>query len=145
NYTNTTAKFRLMKTSRKLTLNLLAVCCAIVAADAARGATVGVNPGAAWQGYMNVFNTPQTGGGYQFGQPWGTADLCATFSGPTLTLSPNTIGDPASYWYSPSGGPGAVGNKSMDANFYVETTGVYTGQTLTFEGTVLANTLFGKT
>ena len=31
----------------------------------------------------------------------------------------------------------------MDANFYVETTGVYTGQTLTFSGDVLSNTLFG--
>jgi hypothetical protein len=31
----------------------------------------------------------------------------------------------------------------MDANMYVETTGVYTGQTLTFTGNVLANTLVG--
>jgi hypothetical protein len=31
----------------------------------------------------------------------------------------------------------------MDANMYVETTGLYTGQTLTFTGNVLANTLFG--
>jgi hypothetical protein len=33
----------------------------------------------------------------------------------------------------------------MDANMYVETTGVYTGQTVTFTGEVLANTLFGNT
>ena len=32
----------------------------------------------------------------------------------------------------------------MDANMYVETTGVYSGQTLTFTGDVLANTLFGN-
>lgn len=31
----------------------------------------------------------------------------------------------------------------MDANMYIETTGVYTGQTLTFTGDVLSNTLFG--
>jgi hypothetical protein len=31
----------------------------------------------------------------------------------------------------------------MDANMYVETTGVFTGQTLTFTGDVVANTLFG--
>jgi hypothetical protein len=31
----------------------------------------------------------------------------------------------------------------MDANMYVETTGVYTGQTLTFTGNVLSNSLVG--
>jgi hypothetical protein len=39
------------------------------------------------------------------------------------------------------GQPGATGNKFMDANMYVETTGVYPGQTLTFTGTVLSSTL----
>ena len=77
------------------------------------------------------------------GSGWGTADLTATFSGPVLTLGPNTINDPNPFWYSPSGGPGAVGHKSMDAQMYVETNGVYTGQTLTFTGNVLANTLVG--
>jgi len=132
-----------MKTPQKLSLKLLAICCAMAAAGGASAATVGVDPSASWQGYMNVFETPQNGGAFVFGSGWGTADLCATFSGPTLTLSPNTINDPNPYWYSPSGGPGAVGNKSMDANFYVETTGVYTGQALTFTGDVLSNTLFG--
>src|SRR5437879_5362770 len=75
--------------------------------------TVGVDPSAHWLGFMNVFETPQHGGGYVYGSGWGTADLSATFSGSVLTLSPNTIGDPNSFWYSPSGGPGAVGNKSM--------------------------------
>ena len=76
-----------------------------------------------------------------FGSSWGTADLVATFSGPTLTLQPNSVNDPNPYWYTPSGGPGSTGNKLMDANMYVETTGLYTGQTLTFTGDVLANTL----
>jgi hypothetical protein len=116
---------------------------ALFAITCANAATVTVDPTASWLGFMNVFNTPQQGGAYQFGQGWGTADLTATFAGPVLTLGPNTINDPNSYWYSPSGGPGAVGNKSMDANMYVETTGVYSGQTLTFTGNVLANTLFG--
>lgn len=107
--------------------------------------TVTVDPGAAWLGFMNVFETPQNGGAYVFGSPWGTADLRAVFNGPVLTLSPNTINDPDPFWYQPMGGPGSVGNKSMDANMYVETTGVYTGQTLTFEGTVLSNTLIGQT
>ena len=105
--------------------------------------TLSVNPGASWQGYMNVFETPQHGGAFVFGSGWGVADLTATFSGPVLTLGPNTINDANSFWYSPSGGPGSVGNKTMDANMYVETTGLYTGQTLTFTGDVLSNTLFG--
>jgi hypothetical protein len=102
---------------------------------------------------MNVFDLPQnTGNGlpypsnlgaYQFGQAWGTADLRATFSGTTLTLQANTIGDPNAYWYKPSGGPGAIGNKIMDANMYVETTGGFAGQTLNFSGYVLNNNLVG--
>ncbi|PWU19219.1 MAG: hypothetical protein C5B50_07150 [Verrucomicrobia bacterium] len=119
-------------------------CTVLASLVGANAASLTVDPSAGWIGFMNVFETPQHGGAYVFGQAWGTADLTATFSGPVLTLGPNTIGDPASFWYSPSGGPGSVGNKSMDANMYVETTGVYTGQTLTFNGTVLSNTLFGN-
>jgi PEP-CTERM motif len=120
------------------------VLCALMATPGSdRAATVSVDPGASWVGYMNIFETPQNGGAYVFGSSWGTADLTATFSGPVLTLGPNTINDPNPFWYSPSGGPGAIGNKTMDANMYVETTGVFTGQTLTFDGDVLANTLFG--
>ena len=120
----------------------------------AASSTVSVpNSSAGFQGFMNVFDIPQNAslppypnnlGPYQFGSSWGTADLTATFAGSVLTLGPNTIGDPSSYWYQPSGGPGAVGNKIMDANFYNETTGVFTGQTLNFTGTVLQNTLVGS-
>jgi hypothetical protein len=110
----------------------------------ANAVDVAVDPDAPWQGYMNVFEIPQNGGGYVFGSPWGTADLCATWAGPTLTLSPNTIGDPNPFWYIPSGGPGAIGNKTMDANMYVEKTGLYAGQTVVFSGTVVANTLVGQ-
>jgi hypothetical protein len=93
---------------------------------------------------MNVSETPQNGGAYVFGSSWGTSDLTATFSGPVLTLGPNSVNDPSNFWYTPAGGPGSVGNKIMDANMYVETTGVYTGQTLTFAGSVLSNTLVGS-
>jgi hypothetical protein len=110
----------------------------------AGAAVVNVDPAAAWQGFMNVYSLPTSGGGYDFGSAWGPADLRATFSGPVLTLAPNTIADAASYWYTPSGGPDSVGNKIMDANFYVETTGTYSGQTLTFTGLVLGNTMTGK-
>lgn len=121
------------------------VGCALLCANtAAWGVTVTVDPSAAWIGFMNVLETPQNGGGYVFGQGWGTPDLVATFSGPVLTLAPNTIGDPNSFWYTPSGGPGAVGNKIMDANMYVEPAGSLPGQTVTFTGNVLANTLVGN-
>jgi hypothetical protein len=116
----------------------------IVTPNSNAAAQVAVTPTAGWQGYMNVFNLPSAGGAYMFGSSWGIPDLCATWSGNVLTLSPNTINDPSSYWYTPSGAPGATGNKIMDANFYVETTGIYSGQTLTFSGNVLANTLAGK-
>jgi hypothetical protein len=128
---------------------LIVVAAAVLAVGASQRlsaqTTLNVDSSAAWQGFMNVFETPQHGGGYVFGSGWGTADLCATFSGSVLTLSPNTVADPSSFWYTPSGGPGAVGNKTMDANMYVETTGLYSGQTLTFTGNVLANTLVGHT
>jgi hypothetical protein len=91
---------------------------------------------------MNVFELPSNGGGYVFGSGWGVADLNASFSGPILTLTPNTIGDPNPFWYTPSGGPGATGNKTMDANMYVEVNGGgLSGQNVTFTGLVLGNTL----
>ena len=129
---------------KNIILSNIVLCALMATPNSVRAdATVNVDPGASWQGFMNVFEIPQNGGAYVYGSSWGTADLTATFSGPILTLGPNTIGDPNPFWYSPSGGPGAIGNKTMDANMYVETTGVFTGQTLTFTGDVLANTLFG--
>jgi len=131
-------------------------CLAIFAVANARGdATVTVDPGAPWIGYMNVFDIPQNAslgpyppneGPYMFGSAWGTADLMASFAGPVLTLKPNSIGDPNPYWYIGGGAPGAIGNKIMDANMYVDipaNTG-FNGITLTFKGTVLANTLVGS-
>jgi hypothetical protein len=116
----------------------------VPAAPVLADATVTVDPGHPWLGFMNVFEIPQNGGAYVFGSPWGTADLRATFSGPVLGLSPNTVNDPDPFWYTPSGQPGATGNKIMDANMYVETTGVYTGETLTFTGLVLSDTLLAS-
>ena len=113
-------------------------------------------------GFMNVFNLPPgatvlpTGAGgpngpangaYQFSSSWAPADLVSSFAGNTLTLRPNQIGDPNIYWYQGpnvnNGGPGAPGNKIMDASLYNETTGVYVNQTLSFTGNVLANSLNG--
>jgi hypothetical protein len=129
---------------RNLAITSLAACAFLVTGINANAANVAVNPAMTWLGYMNVSEIPQNGGGFLWGSGWGTADLCATWAGPVLTLSPNTIGDPNPYWYTPSGGPGAKGNKIMDANMYVETTGLYSGQTLTFSGNVLFNTLVGN-
>lgn len=106
---------------------------------------------APWLGYMNVFELPANGGGYVFGSSWGIADLNASFNdgAGTLTLSPNTIGDPNEFWYQDTtgsgntspGGPGAPGNKIMEASLYQEAAaGVLNGQTVTFSGMVLSNT-----
>ncbi|HEX3601271.1 MAG TPA: hypothetical protein VHU84_14060 [Lacipirellulaceae bacterium] len=132
-----------MKRFQAMTL----ICCGVLCAAAlsVKAATVLVDPAASWVGFMNVSETPQNGGGYVFGSSWGTSDLTAVFSGSTLALGPNSVNDPSNFWYTPAGGPGSVGNKTMDANMYVETNGVYTGQNLTFSGTVLSNTLVGST
>ena len=98
-----------------------------------------VDPTKTWVGYMNWYETPQNGGGFTPGGFWGTADLRATFSGSVLSLLPNTIGDPAGYWYV-STGNNSVGNKIMDANMYVEP-GSLPGVTMTFAGTCNNNTM----
>jgi hypothetical protein len=118
-------------------------CVALSAHDCATAATttVTVDPAAAWLGYMNVSELPTNGGAYVFGSAWGTPDLPATFSGPVLTLAPNSIGDADPFWYVGGGGPGKPGNKIMGANMYVEPTGgVLSGQTVVFTGQVLTNT-----
>jgi hypothetical protein len=121
-------------------VQLLAVAMIAGAATSSQAATVYVDPSSGgWNGYMNVFDL---GGGYQFGSGWGIADLNASFNDPAnkLTLSPNTIGDPNPYWYTPFGGPGAAGNKIMEANLYRQVDdGSLSGQTVTFQGTVLSN------
>lgn len=96
---------------------------------------------APWLAFMNVFELPANGGGFVFGSPWGIADLTAQFDdgASTLTMGPNTIGDPDPFWYIGGGGPGAQGNKIMQANLYQESVGGLAGQTVTFEGNVLSN------
>lgn len=91
-------------------------------------------------GYMNVFELDGTT--FVFGSPWGFGDLVASFSGPLLTLSPNTIGDPDPFWYIGGGGPGAAGNKIMEAVSYFETLdGSLAGQTVNFSFEVLSSSL----
>jgi hypothetical protein len=104
---------------------------------------VTVDPSEINLGFMNVFNLPAPDGDgtFQFASEWGLPDLTATYSGSILTLGPNTIGDPDPYWYIGGGGPGAAGNKIMEANTYGEANGGLSGETVTFSGSVLANTL----
>jgi hypothetical protein len=115
----------------------------LLVVPAASAATVNVSQSSGpWLGWMNVFELPANGGAYLWGSPWGIGDLVAVFNDPAnqLTLKPNSIGDPSPYWYQGGGGPGAPGNKTMEANLYQEYTDVYNGQVLTFEGVVSANT-----
>ena len=103
--------------------------------------SVTVDPAETWLGYMNVFDLPSAGGARRISDVWPPANLNASFSGPVLKLSPNTISDPATYWYIGGGGSGKAGNKIMEANMYVEKTGSLSGKTVTFSGNVLSNTL----
>lgn len=114
--------------------------------------TYTVDQGAPWLGYMNWFALPIDGGAFVGGGVWGVPDLVSVFdnNASTLTLSPNSINDPNEYWYQCTGSgtapncgsPGALGNKIMDANTYVELpTDTVNGQTVTFQGTVLSNSL----
>ncbi|HWY29529.1 MAG TPA: hypothetical protein VNX46_02165, partial [Candidatus Acidoferrum sp.] len=107
---------------KKLVLSTLTLGVSALCASQATAQTVTVDPTTLTSGYMNVFNItggPGLGiaaaGAYQFGSGWGLADLTSSFSGSTVTLGPNQINDPSSYWYTPAGQPGAVGNKIMDA------------------------------
>ncbi|MBX3381326.1 MAG: PEP-CTERM sorting domain-containing protein [Phycisphaeraceae bacterium] len=129
--------------NKTLTVLIAGAACAA----GAQAVVVNVDQGpAGWIGYMNVFELPANGGGFVFGSGWGTNDLNSSFDNgaSTLTLSPNTIGDPNPFWYTPSGGPGAMGNKIMEANLYHEVTDTLSGQTVTFQGKVLSNTLAGS-
>jgi len=110
---------------------------------------VTVDPGAAWQGFMNVFELDRTGplparGNFVFPSGWGFNDLTASFdSNNCLVLGPNTIGDPDPFWYIGGGGPGALGNKWMDANGFVQNSNnpTFSGVNVTFAGIVKEDTL----
>lgn len=124
-------------------IQMMLVAAALCASGAqAVNVTMG-DSSSGWNGFMNVFETPEHGGSYVFGSGWGIGDLNASFNdgAGTVTMTPNTIGDPNPFWYSPSGGPGAIGNKVMDANLYHQVDGSYSGQTVTFQGVVLSNSL----
>ncbi|MEY3894649.1 MAG: hypothetical protein RLZZ214_168 [Verrucomicrobiota bacterium] len=124
---------------QRMTVDYVRVYAPIATAPAS--STVTVDPAETWLGYMHVADLPASGGTYRYGSTWNVSDLRTRFAGSTLTLSPNTINDAATYWYIGGGAPGRPGNKIMTANMYVEKTGSLSGKTVTFTGTVTANTL----
>ena len=131
-----------MKASIKIAaLASMTVCALFSTMDRATAqAIVTVDSGQDWIGFMNVFALPANGGGYQFGSSWGTADLQASFSaGNLLTLSPctNVWETSDTYWVQADG---ITPNEDMDANMYVQNNAL-AGQTVTFEGATVANTL----
>lgn len=120
--------------------SLLCAAALITSSVSAQNVFVGESD-AGWFGYMNVFNLPSDGGAFQFGSSWGIGDLVANFDdgANTVTMSPNTIGDPNPYWYIGGGGPGAQGNKIMEANLYQQVDDSFAGQNVVFSGEILSN------
>jgi len=107
-------------------------------------AALTVDSGTMTNGYMNVFDLPTAGGAYNAAQsgPWAVPDLRADFtSASSVTLAPCYVADSGTFWYTPSGQPGATGNKIMEANLYGQADGTYAGKTVRFSGTVPSYTL----
>ncbi len=128
----------------RITTCIAAAVFTVMAGVATAAVSVTIDGAAINLGYMNVFDLPSAGGAFLWGSSWGAADLCAVYSGggTVVTFSPNTIGDPDPYWYTPSGQPGCTGNKIMEANLYAESaTSLYTGVTVLFAGVVDSFTL----
>lgn len=119
--------------------------CALLRAAVSLGAqTVTFSSSSLTLGYMSWSPTAYTtstypGDGGSGASGWGLSALPATFSGNTLTLSPNvnTYAPGNTYWTNPDG----TGANQMDGAIYNETTGTYVNTSLTFTFDVLANSL----
>lgn len=129
------------------------IVAALIAAPATADVNVGIDQSdAPWLGFMNVFELDSNGGGFVFGSGWGVPDLSVSFDdgANSMTFGPNTIGDPNEFWYQDPtgsgnanpGGPGAPGNKSMEANLFQQLSdGSLSGTTVNFSGSILSDTL----
>jgi len=118
-------------------------------AFSAEAVTVKVDSTRTWLGFCNV--TGLSGyANYQFGSPWGLQDLRAEFvktnSNPSgwpvndigvQRVNINTYNTNDIYWNNPDG----TANKLIEANWYTELGTNYGGQTVTFEGTVISNSI----
>ncbi|MCS7337880.1 MAG: PEP-CTERM sorting domain-containing protein [Verrucomicrobiae bacterium] len=114
----------------------------LAAVALANAATFTVDPSLSWFGWMNVWSIENgSQGSYLWGSPWALTDLRAYMTSTTLTLAPNTNtynpSDP--YWVNPDGS----GAKWMEANILIDLGTAYGGQTVTFTGYTIANTLVG--
>ena len=106
--------------------------------------TISTNPADNWTAYMNVFDLPSAGGGYQFGSPWALPDVKTTLdlTGGTVILQPNfntyaaNPTDP--FWVDQTS---LKGNKQMEALTFVEPGATFNGVDLTFSGYVTSFTL----
>lgn len=105
---------------------------------------VDCSAGDAWVGYMNVFQLPADGGGYEFGSAWELSALKTELNATenTITLHPNfnLYGDNPTdpYWVNADSGEG---NKDLEASTYVEPGVTFNEVDLTFEGSIVENTL----
>ena len=127
-----------MKTSfRTLILSVVGIACTQAAVISRT-----IDSSKLTNGYINVYDLASNGGAYIFGSSWGPEDLKATFpSSSQVIFTPSTIDDPNPFWYTPSGGPGASGNKIFEASLYSEEQ--LPGQAINFEGRVEAFSLVG--
>jgi hypothetical protein len=132
-------------------LTLMSMICIIMFTNyTAHAVAIDASSSGNWSGYMAWFETDvTTKGNYSGGENWGVADLNASYTADSFTLSPNTnayadnIGsaDPnaVAYWTN-----GDDGNKWMVATYKLEAAGdnqAWKGQTLTFSGTINGFTL----
>ena len=145
-----------MKSSPKhLTIAVLAAGAFVVStAMGLSQITVKVDSTKNWQGFNNVVSTNGFAQ-YFFGSPWGLPDLRAQFiptNSPsgwpfnthgvmkvnTNTYAPGTAAPPnVNFWNYPDGTPNCL----IEANWYVDVFTQFAGQEVTFQGTVISNTI----
>lgn len=120
---------------------IAAAAALVVSPVALADVAVGIDQSdAPWLGFMNVFELD--GSTFVFGSGWGVPDLTSSFDdgASTLTMGPNTVNDPDPFWYQGGGGPGAPGNKVMEANLFQQLSdGSLSGETVVFSGNLLSN------
>jgi len=137
--TSPQAAAKMKSNVKNLILAAMTLCAFMAATPKVQSqTTLAVDSTKSWIGYMNWYQLPANGGAYVNGSSWGTADLRAFFTGSnTLTLTPNTnVYNPV----DPNWVTNGAGNKTMDASMYVQDD-TLAGQTLTFAGTCLTNSL----
>ena len=116
----------------------------VILTQAINGATIDVyaNHEYKWNGFMNWFeNNGGVKGNYVQGSGWGVSDLKTTITTTSFVLQPNFntyadningTPDAQAYWTNGAGG----GNKWMEAATYIERSGWFHGNLLTFSGNV---------